>query len=347
MRPTSASTARRPSRRRPRPACCRRPGRAGPGEPDGAHRAPPSDEGANGASVRRTRPPRTPGPQRPALGAGRDRLVGARRAGRVAPEPELGERAVEGIEQQQAADERLADPEQDLEHLVGLEHPHDPGHDAQDAGHGAAGRELGRRRGRIQAAVARALVRHERRQLALEPEHAGVDDRDARRHGRVVEQVAGLERVGPVEDHVVAGDDPLDVVRDEHLVVGDDVDVGVEREDRLPRRIDLLLADPLGRVDDLALEVGQVDDVEVDDPDRAHAGRREVERRGRPRPPAPTSRTFESSSRAWPSAADLGDQQVAAVADLLLGVSDRRRLPRQALGASNAWKPPVIEATFV
>ena len=63
-------------------------------------------------------------------------------------------------------------PEQDLERLVGLEQAHDPGHDAEDAGHGAAGRELGRRRRRVEAAVARALVRDERRELALEPEDA-------------------------------------------------------------------------------------------------------------------------------------------------------------------------------
>ena len=99
-----------------------------------------------------------------------------------------------------------------------------PGHDAEDAGHGAAGRELGRRRGRVQAAVARSLVRDERRELALEPEDRGVDDRDAGRDRGVVEDVARLERVGAVEDDVVAGDDPLDVRRDEHLLVGDDVD---------------------------------------------------------------------------------------------------------------------------
>ncbi len=94
-----------------------------------------------------------------------------------------------------------------------------PGHDAEDAGDGAAGGELGRRRGRVEAAVARPVVRDERRQLALEPEDAGVDDRDAGRDRRVVEDVARLERVGAVEDDVVAGDDPLDVGRDQHLLV--------------------------------------------------------------------------------------------------------------------------------
>ena len=45
----------------------------------------------------------------------------------------------------------------------------------------------------------------------------------------------------------------------------------------LLRRLDLALAHPVVRVEDLALEVRQVDDVEVDDPDRADAGGREIE----------------------------------------------------------------------
>src|SRR6185369_15538603 len=87
----------------------------------------------------------------------------ARRAGFVATdravhvplELELGERAVEGIEEQQTAGERLADPEDDLQDLIGLEQAHDPGHHAEHAGHGAAGCERRRRRRRIEAAVAR------------------------------------------------------------------------------------------------------------------------------------------------------------------------------------------------
>ena len=126
---------------------------------------------------------------------------------------QLRELGLERIEQQQPAGERPPDPEQDLEDLVGLEQAHDPGHHAQDAGHGAAGRELRRRRGRVEAAVAGPLVRDERGQLALEPEDGGVDHRDPGRDRRVVEEVARLERVGAVQDHVVAGDDPLDVVR--------------------------------------------------------------------------------------------------------------------------------------
>ena len=128
-----------------------------------------------------------------------------------------------------------------------------------------------------------------------------MDDRDARGDGRVIEDVAGLERVGAVEDDVVAGDDPFDVRRDEHLLVDDDLDVGIEGVDRDPRALDLALADAIGRVDDLALQVGQVDDVEVDEADRADAGGREVERRRAAEATGPDQQGPGPSSFAWPA----------------------------------------------
>ena len=64
-------------------------------------------------------------------------------------------------------------------------------------------------------------------------------------------------------------------------VVGDDVDVGVEQRERLLGRVDLAVADPVDVVQDLALQVRGVDDVHVDDADRADAGRGEVQRGGR------------------------------------------------------------------
>ena len=104
-------------------------------------------------------------------------------------------------------------------------------------------------------------------------------DGDAELHAGVVEQVARREVVGAVDDHVVALDDVEDVVGRQPGVVGDDVDVGVERHERLLRRVDLAVADPVEVVQDLALQVGRVDLVHVDDADRADAGGGEVERR--------------------------------------------------------------------
>ena len=185
------------------------------------------------------------------------------------------------------------------------------------------GRELGRRRGRVEAAVARSLVRDEGRQLALEPEHGGVRDRDPGRDRGIVEDVARLERVGAIEDDVVAGDDPVDVVRDEHLLVRDDRHVRVERGERLAGALDLLLADAVVGVDDLALEVREVDDVEVDDPDRPHACGREIQGGRRAEPARADQQHLRAEQLRLALRADLGDQQVAAVA-LLLGLGELR-----------------------
>ena len=100
---------------------------------------------------------------------------------------------------------------------------------------------------------------------------------DVRADGGVVERVARLEGVGAVEDDVVAGDDPLDVVGAEHLLVGDDLDLGVERVDGLRRGDDLALADAVRGMDDLALQVGHVHDVEVDDAQGPDSSRGEIE----------------------------------------------------------------------
>ena len=71
----------------------------------------------------------------------------------------------------------------------------------------------------------------------------------------------------------------------EPLLVGDDLDVGVERLDRRASRTPPCARRARGRVDDLALEVRLVDDVGVDDAERADARRGEVER-GRGAEPA-------------------------------------------------------------
>ena len=52
---------------------------------------------------------------------------------------------------------------------------------------------------------------------------------------------------------------------------------------------------------------------------------------GEPSPPAPSSRTFEASNLDLTFGADLGQQQVAHVADLLVGAERDRRAPRAAL----------------
>ena len=161
---------------------------------------------------------------------------------------------------------------------VACSRPIVPGQHAEHAVGAAGRRELGRRRLAEQAAVARALVRGEDAELALEAEDRGADDGDLQPHGRVVEQVARREVVDAVDDDVVVLDDLHDVRGVQARLVLDDVDVRVERVDLLLGGVDLGHADAVGRVDDLALQVGDVDHVVVDDAERADAGGGEVER---------------------------------------------------------------------
>ena len=85
--------------------------------------------------------------------------------------------------------------------------------DAEHAALGARRRELGRRRLREEAAVARPLLRLEDRHLALEAVDRAVDDRHVVPDRRVVHEVARREVVGAVDDHVPAGaDDPVGVL---------------------------------------------------------------------------------------------------------------------------------------
>ena len=88
------------------------------------------------------------------------------------------------------------------------------------------------------------------------------------------------------------------------------------------RRLDLRLADPLGVVDHLALEVRLVDHVVVDDAERPDSGRREVERRRRAEAARADQQHLRVEQLLLALEADLGDQQVARVALLLLGGED-------------------------
>ena len=105
-------------------------------------------------------------------------------------------------------------------------------------------------------------------------------DRDTREQRRVVEEVAGREVVGAVEHDVIAVEDLHHVVGAESHVVGHDVDVGVHGSERLLGRVDLAFADPVHVVQDLALQVGGVDHIHVDDAERADTRGGEIERGG-------------------------------------------------------------------
>ena len=92
----------------------------------------------------------------------------------------------------------------------------------------------------------------------------------------VVGQVPRREVVGAVDDDVEGREDSESRLRVEVLVDRHDLDVGVEAAEGRGRRLHLRPPDVVMAVEELALEVGRVDHVEVDDPDLADPGRGEV-----------------------------------------------------------------------
>ena len=84
-------------------------------------------------------------------------------------------------------------------------------------------------------------------------------------------------------------------------------------------------------MDDLALQVRVVDDVGVDDAERADAGCGEVERRRRAEPAGADEEHAAAEQPLLAGLADLGDQQMPRVAAALVGRERAGRLDREAV----------------
>ena len=149
---------------------------------------------------------------------------------------ERAEVHAERVDQQQAADERVADAEDELDDFGGLDDADEAGENAEHAAFRAGGDEAGRRRLGIEAAVAGACLGGEDAGLAFEAEDGAVGVGLAGEDAGVVDQVAGLEVVGAVGDDVVVLEDFERVGAGEHGVVLDDVHEGVEALEHESRR---------------------------------------------------------------------------------------------------------------
>ena len=150
----------------------------------------------------------------------------------IAREAHLVEAHGEGVVEEQAAHERLPDPQEDLEGLGGLYAPDDAGEDAEDTALRAARNETGRRRLREEAAVAGPAVSPEHARLPLEAEDGAVDVGLLQEVARVVGEVAGLEVVGAVDHHVVAAQEERALSRVRATAWASTRDVRVEGERR-------------------------------------------------------------------------------------------------------------------
>ena len=157
------------------------------------------------------------------------------------------------------------------------------------------------------------------RKLALEAQHRGGDEGAAGQHAGVGDEEAGGEVVGAVADDVVAGDQRQGVVGGEAGFVRLDGDAGVDGAGLFRRRRDLGAAEIGGAVGDLALQVGQLDPVVVDEADMADAGGGEIEQEWAAEAAGADHQHPRRAQLRLADAADLAEQDVPGVAvDLML-----------------------------
>lgn len=237
----------------------------------------------------------------------------------VAANLECSEFLVERVIHQKAPDERVADAENQLHDFGGLQKAHDSRQDAENASFLAGRSELCGWRLRIQAAVARAFLGLDDRDLTFKAENGAGDIGDTKVHTGVIDQITGGEIVATVDHNVVSVEDIEHVLGGEAGVVRVDLHVGVQVIDGLLGGLDLRPAHTGIVVKDLPLQVGTVDDVGVDEPDGADAGCREVVGAGRAQAAGAEHEDTCAEELSLTFLADLGDDHVAAVTGLLLG----------------------------
>ncbi len=218
--------------------------------------------------------------------------------------------------------------------LGGLDRPDRRAQDAEHAALGAARDHAGGRRLGVEAAVAGRLAAGRRRpedaRLAVEAVDRAPHVRLAEEERGVVDHVAGREVVRAVDDEVVLREDLHHVRRVEPLLVQHDVDQRVDLAHRVAGALGLGPVDVALAVDDLALQVALVDDVEVDDAQRPDAGRRQVHQGRRAQAAGTDGEHACVLQPLLPVHGDVGDDQVTAVAHHLLagqlgGRLDQRR----------------------
>ncbi len=205
----------------------------------------------------------------------------AQDAGRIAGKGERFEARREGVVGEEATNEGFADAGEELDDLEGLQAADDTAQGAEHAGFGTIGHEaLGGRRGKKTTVARTAEVRGEHGDLALEFKDAAVNEGAAGEDGGVVVKVAGGEVIGAIDDHVVGGEEREGVGGGDAFGVKDDVDKRIERAETGGGRGDFGCADGGVVVEDLALQVGRFNEVEISEAEGADAGGGEVKRGG-------------------------------------------------------------------
>ncbi len=240
-------------------------------------------------------------------------MLAVQRARRVARESDFARATRECVDQREAADERRAYSENRLEDFVRLPRADHAREHAENAALGTRRHASGGRRFRKEASIARA-VRREHAHLSVESEDRRIDVGLPLEATCIVDQIARGKRVGRIDHHVVAANERTHVARVDAYRNRLDLDLGVDRVRALPRRQRFELADIALCEHHLALQVGEVDAVVVDDAERSDTGGGEILQHRRAEPARSDHEHARGAQFLLAGEADFGNQEMPAIA---------------------------------
>ena len=116
--------------------------------------------------------------------------------------------------------------------------------------------------------------------LAVEPQNRAVHVRLAQQHAGIVHEVASGKVIGAVNDDVVITQNLQRIRTGQLHFVSDDVDFRIQVLQTPRGHGHLRLPDIRRRIHHLALQVGDIDAIEIDDADASDTGRGQIKRDG-------------------------------------------------------------------
>src|SRR5262245_53761526 len=241
---------------------------------------------------------------------------------RILLELQLPKPYSQSVDQEKPADERIAAAKNQLDRLGGLNDAEKTRKDSQNAPFGARGNETRGRRLGVETAIAGTFCRPEDGRLPFESEDRGIDVGLTREDAGVVDQISRGKVVGAVRDDVEVAENLERVLRRQSLLEREDVRVRIQVAQARRRGRELGPAHVACAEENLTLQIRIVHDVEIDQADRADAGRGEIQSHRRAQPARSDREDASGFELLLALEPDLRHDQVARVAaDLVVGQS--------------------------
>src|SRR5919108_3575942 len=121
-------------------------------------------------------------------------------------------------------------------------------------------------------------MRSEHGRLTLEAKHRAIDVWLPCKHADIVRKITGGKIIGAVHDNVVVSHDFLRVVAGEAAFMQFEFYRRIDIPQPVARRSQFAAADVLCSVKNLPLQIGEIDTVEIDEPESSNAGCCQVKR---------------------------------------------------------------------